>query len=533
MAEGDDQNLPGGALARRPEDRLAALTGAADAPARVAAMPVTDLYYLIKELGLEEAQELVALATPEQVQGFLDLDVWKVDQLDDAAVRPWLDALIAAGPERLVFVWRQLDPDLTALILHRWVRIYQLAEEEVPDWEEPPFVPTPDRFFMLKVLSAEPDLLRTVEMLVDRLYRADPELARHTLRAAASEPGTELEEMSYRWKTGRLTDLGFAPLDEALEVYRPIDVAAVKIAEGTADAPGEVVSLPAIYAEPSRRGFFGRALARLPPDELARLEAALAVVLNRVLAANRVSPSDNVAAAAAAAGGAALLSLGLETVARGDVARAAEALRTISLVRLHRAGHTLTLQLARLARVLAPRAGRAEEPQASVLAALLRPRPQLARALDDPPDLGSRPFAAVADVRAATQALALLAAQVAIVRDGLGVDPAALGEAVTLGDVARTAMLRLLFGGRFDFAPLGVEDVRRFAASVSGGRIPEAGVAAIRAAARGALEAKKIAVPQECDRAVLGWIGDLERELGSLATDLPPDRRFIRGLVLE
>src|SRR5215207_9447890 len=129
MGEGDDKNTPGtGLTARRPEDRLAALTDAPDALERVAALPVTDLYYLIKELGLEEAQELVALATPEQVQGFLDLDVWKVDQLDDAAVGPWLDALIAAGPEKLAFVWRQLDQELTALVFQRWVRIYQLAE---------------------------------------------------------------------------------------------------------------------------------------------------------------------------------------------------------------------------------------------------------------------------------------------------------------------------------------------------------------------------------------------------------------------
>jgi hypothetical protein len=135
----------------RPEDRMEALVHARDAALRVAGTPVSDLYFLITDVGLEEAGELLALATPEQVQGFLDLDAWNVDQLDDAAVRPWLDALIAAGPEKLADVWRKLDPDLTALVLQRWVRVYNIVEEEVPDWEEPPFIATPDRFFVLKI----------------------------------------------------------------------------------------------------------------------------------------------------------------------------------------------------------------------------------------------------------------------------------------------------------------------------------------------------------------------------------------------
>jgi len=99
---------------------------------------------LLKDLGLEEAGELIALATPEQVQGFIDLDAWNVDKLDDAAVRPWIDALITVGYEKLVDIWRQLDPDLTALVLQRWVRVYDIVEGEVPDWEEPPLIATPD-----------------------------------------------------------------------------------------------------------------------------------------------------------------------------------------------------------------------------------------------------------------------------------------------------------------------------------------------------------------------------------------------------
>src|SRR4029453_8156540 len=98
--------------------------------------------HLVKGVGLDEAHELVALASPEQFQGMLDLDVWSKDRLDDGAVRPWLEALAIAGPDKLAETWRQVDPDLAALILQRWVRVYDIIESEVPDWEEPPLIAT-------------------------------------------------------------------------------------------------------------------------------------------------------------------------------------------------------------------------------------------------------------------------------------------------------------------------------------------------------------------------------------------------------
>jgi hypothetical protein len=265
--------------------------------------------------------------------------------------------------------------------------------------------------------------------------------------------------------------------------------------------------------------------------EAQRLEAALVTLLNRVLAAAHVRPSDTVAAAAAAATGAATLSLGLETVARGDEARGVEALATIALARLHRAGVTVVRKLADAAQVLGPHAARAEEPHLSLLAALARPRPEYPRALDDPPDLGTRPFAQTADVRRAAHALAVLAAQVTVVRDGLGADPAALGPAVTLGDVGRTAILRASLGGAAEARPVGPDDVRRFAGLLENGRLPDAARAQARIRER--LDGAKILVPQEFAAAIAGWIGDLERELGRLDLSARPDPRFVGGLLLE
>ena len=526
---------PAALAGRRAARRVEAILADPDPEARVAALPIQDLFFLIQEIGLADTHELVAMATPEQVQGLIDLSSWSASRLDDTAIVPWLEALVEAGPEKVASVWAELDQELTALLFQRWVQVYNIIEDEVPDWEEPPFIPTPDRFFMLKVLVDRPDAIRLVERLVDHLYRVDAELARHTIRSASSEPTAELEEMSLRWRTGRMQDLGFAAFEEALEVYRPIDVGSVASGENSEDAPREGASLPVVLAEPAlKQPFLARVLGRISQAaEAQRLESALVVLLNRVLAANRIEPSDTAGIATTAALGAATLSLGLETVARGDEARGEDTLRTVALQRLHRVGYSVTRKLGDLSSVIAPRAARGEEPFLSVLAALRRPRPEFPRVLDEPPGLGTRPFAQVTDVRRATQAIGVLAAQVIIVREALEVDPGTLGAAVTLGDVARTAMVHVALGEAPIPTRLGVEAVRRFAAGLADGRIPEATRAAIRAAFADLLAAKKIAAPQEYQEALSGWMVDLERELGRLQTQAPPESRYIGGLLLE
>ncbi|HKA86963.1 MAG TPA: DUF6178 family protein [Haliangiales bacterium] len=491
--------------------RIEAILDSDDPAAAVAAMPEQDLYYLIKDAGIAEAAPLVALAPPEKVQTFLDLDVWSDDRLDDRLAVPWLSALLDAGPERLAFVWRQLDPEETALLLQRWTRIYNLAEEEVPDDEEPPFVPTPDRFFLLKVTSDDPEVAALVERLIDRLYRADPELARHTIRAADSEPAAELEETAYRFRQNRMHELGYAPFLEALEVYRPLDPSAIHIGEDAPEAPPDVPLSLAVADAVRRPPFLTQALAAVDEDaELRRLEAALAVLLNEVLAADRVSPGDLEAARDGALLGAGTLSIGLETVARGQPARGVEALRRVPLGKLHRVGAGVLAKLQAAARALGR--PRVEEPHASVLAALVIGRPRYSRALDDPPQGGARPFLQLGDVRKVTDLLARLQSQIDLVGRVLHADPATYGPAATIGDLGRTAVLRAALGQPMEVKPVSPEDVLAYL------RRPQ--IPAIPPALR------------EFAPTIEGWMRDIERELRDVSRSEPPDPRFLAGFLI-
>lgn len=526
-------------LARpRAAQRVDALLSSSDPGAAVAGLSIPELYFTIAEVGLADAYELVALATPEQFQGCLDLAIWDRDQIQDAGVMPWLAALTAAGFERFGQVWSQLDPELAALILQRHARVYdKTLEEEPPEDSELPIFETPDRFFAVELSADRDEDIKLVHEIIENLYRYDMAIARHALMAARSELPSELEEMSYRWRSGRLADLGYPDFYDALEVYRPIDLASIDLGDDSRERAPEVEAsrgpgnLPAPMLEQVvGRVFLARALAHITdPDELSRLEAAMIVLVNKVLSAARVRPGDEEAVVVATEHATATLALGLEVVSRGDTERAAEALGSIALSRLHRLGYTVTARLARLARQIAPRSSTAGEPASAVLEATLLARPFFPEVLEDPPGTGVRPFESLADVAAVAAVLRELTARIAIAT-ALGVDLVAMAEKPEprpeLDDHARTAVVRLLGGGDLDPAPLAVDELRRFLAAA---RDREPAVDAFVArVGESDIAVDRPTIAKLVDR----WLTELDDELSGIDLD-DLDPRFVGKIALR
>ncbi|HEY5951867.1 MAG TPA: DUF6178 family protein, partial [Kofleriaceae bacterium] len=424
---------PSGPLARlraqlagpRGYRRIDALLSQDDADAAVAALSPNEVFELVHEVGFEDAQPLIELATPAQIQGCFDLDGWTKDQVDVVALKPWLNALLECGFEKVGQVWGNLDAELRTLILQRCVLVYDTTQNEGPeDDNDEPIMPTPDRFFLLE-LKGDEDTQRLTQRIVEDLYRADPDLARHTIMAARSEPPAELEEMSYRWRSGRLADLGYVDFYEALDLFRPLTADQVHIGEGSQERPLDEAEmhLPVSVAEEVLgRSFLARAIATFDdPAEAERLEQSLMVLVNRVLAAGRAKPGQPEVLRRGALYATATLSLGLETIARGDLGRAQQALTSIGLTRMFRVGYTVTQKLAKLATALAPRSVTAGSPARDLVAALCSPRPLFSRAAEEPPMPGMRPFESQADLRRAGEILSGLTIRIALV-EGLGVD---------------------------------------------------------------------------------------------------------------
>lgn len=514
-----------------------------DPAALVPRLSVQELYYAIAEVGLSSGHDLLALATPAQVRGFLDLDAWERDHFVPERAAPWLDALIDLGPEvllRAVEGGGGLDGEVVALWLARQVRVYDLEQEAPPEVPEGHFYPTPDSFFLLDVLAAGEEGKR-VERFVDWLYRADLTVARRVVMAARWELQSDLEEHAYRWRSGRMADLGYVDYYEALAIYRYLDPASVTAGERSAepsrggeDEPG----LPAqLLAQVEEGSFLGRTLARVADaEQLGRLSSSLMRLMNTVMSADRVEPSDLEAAQQAMRRAAACLGIGLEVIGHGDPGRAAAALSDVALARVFRVGWSVTVKLKLAADALCEqgfvslgqgkeaRPGLLDPPLGEVVAAARRVRPLFAPALDGKPG-EPRPFETLGEVARAAAALEEAGQLAETVRRGLGIEPRLLapealarlrtpGEAITFSTLCATLAANLLLDRPALLVPLSLADVSRLSSThLSDGKLRPAARLAVERGLGARLTEREVAEPPHWDRWMTGWISHLEEAL--------------------
>tara|TARA_R110002096_G_scaffold44526_6_gene120164 strand:+ start:66692 stop:68368 length:1677 start_codon:yes stop_codon:yes gene_type:complete len=531
----------------RAEKRMDALISGDDAEAKVQALAVTDLYHLIAEVGLGDSVELLSLCTPDQVQGCVDMEIWDRDLPSVEAFLPWLAALQENGFEYFGKIWNGMDAELTALTLARLCIIYDKSlGEEVPDDEDRDVFETPDTFFQIVITAEDEVQIKLLYSIIADLYRFDLTEARMTIMAARAEPKAHLEEMSYRWRSGRMADLGYVDFYEALEVFRPLDPANVSIGEGSAEFVNTAKianelpiasDLPAPMIEPIMgRSFFAKALESLEDnDEIEAMQGALLYLVNRVLSAGSLSPGNPEALELATLHATATAALGLEYISGGDEERAVEALRTISLTRLHRVGYTLCLRLSRFARMIAPRAMCGDADTLLLLEAVLSKRPFYPECLNEPGSTQMRPIESRDDLAAIADALKALALRVAIA-DALGVDLQALAAHPEprphLDDFARTALLRAASGQTASAAPLQVSELNAFRDFVGPtGLNTEARSAASAGLVELLDEAGVVEARDSLATLTASWLTELSESFKDLATDVPVDAKFLSGLV--
>ena len=116
----------------RARDLLARVLQQPDLVAAVRALPPRALGALVRRIGLEDAGELVALVTPEQLTRILDEDVWTTarpggdETFDDQRFALWLEVLLEAGDETVGEKLVLLPEELVTLGLHRQILVFDL-----------------------------------------------------------------------------------------------------------------------------------------------------------------------------------------------------------------------------------------------------------------------------------------------------------------------------------------------------------------------------------------------------------------------
>jgi hypothetical protein len=123
--------------AYRPPSSLRLLDHVLEHPRLVAAvreLPPAALGRLVDHIGLEDAAELVALATTTQLEGVFDEDLWRADtagddpRFDPARFGLWLEVLLEAGEKVVVDRLCELPLDFVLFAVSRLILVVDMDE---------------------------------------------------------------------------------------------------------------------------------------------------------------------------------------------------------------------------------------------------------------------------------------------------------------------------------------------------------------------------------------------------------------------
>lgn len=351
----------------------------------VAKIPEIEIFLTIKEVGEQDALDLISLNTPEQLTYLLDLDLWDKDQIIPERFLFWLEILEQCGQDKLRQFFCTADLEFLVSGFRKVMRVHQSPHpEESPEEKKESSLFSLDQIYYLEFFNEKnaPLLMR----LFNFLYASLPDVYLALMQQIFWGIPAEDEELALRWRNGRLADQGFPNFDEAMEIYSYFPPAKIKKSNFFV-LPKLEESFPSPrYLEVASKGtFFALALQNeLPEETKERVKWELTGLINRVLIADGSYLGDVEALYQSARKALQTLDLGLKYLSQENPANARQLLEKIPLTRIFQAGFSLTLDLKKKAQELMQkgwlaniprREGILDSPLKETIKGLLRKKP--------------------------------------------------------------------------------------------------------------------------------------------------------------
>ncbi|MBW2648740.1 MAG: hypothetical protein JRC53_02830, partial [Deltaproteobacteria bacterium] len=307
-----------------------------------------DFFWLMKKAGEEEYLPLLKLASTEQRQYILDMELWTRDQIKGDVTFEWLERIKKADPDHLAWWLFNEGQDLAHLILFRNIDVIVKGPDEELDLPDEFF--TNDDVIYIRVINYKH--YDTIRKIIELLFREDENYARNLIEEVASIIPAEIEEDMYRQRTTRLAEAGFLPFDEASSVFSPLGQGILetggtlprRFTKTDEEIRSSVPVLPLLNA--GAETMFARALSDIDDASLidrARLE--FAGLCNRITAAEGLGDLDPdiLREKCRKAGG--YINIALEKVCGSSVGQAEELIQKNSLESLFRVGFGYAMKL--------------------------------------------------------------------------------------------------------------------------------------------------------------------------------------------
>jgi hypothetical protein len=317
-------------------------------------LPSGDLFWLIKKIGNDDCHPLLELATSEQWQYLLDMEIWDRDEINAGEALAWLRRLFESDSRRTVVWLLQEGSALAHFLLQKSLEV-MVREEDDNEIEIPEGFFTHEGVLYLRALDTEFEPF--LRELTGSIAAASLPAYQTLMSSLASVIPSELEDGMSRMRNVRLAEQGFLPFDEAVSIYSPLSPEQMT----TAGTPSAVVDIavreeeralvPFLPLHEGPQGSFVQEALEAVKDphllERLRLEfAGLANQLASVEGLARVELGDLVRTTRKAAG---YLNIALEEMTGRDAARAGDLVEKNSLTSIFRVGFGLVLRVRRVA----------------------------------------------------------------------------------------------------------------------------------------------------------------------------------------
>jgi hypothetical protein len=361
-------------LTMPPEKALDQILTYPQPAALVHAFPEEDLYFLIHEIGPQDALPLIALASGKQLEYLLDQEIWQRDRLHIDTIGEWLERFLASDPsfDRMIQWLTTEKIDLIEFFLLQSIEVQILEHDQDPSIFGPGFF-TYDHVFYIRIIdraTAEtPDQSseqhhHMVKNLLDRLAEVDHVRFQAILMETATVLPAEMEEEAYRRRNVRLAEKGFLPFEEAVGLYQYLDL---RQFQHRAHRPAPLsdernyhLSLVPITVLPPD-SLFAQALQIMAAEHRDVMQEEFAALCNRIIVADRLKIEQREALANVAQKACGYLHIGLqklEDAARSKASQpfaAADSLRRYQLEGIFKLGYGAAVELKQAAEAWVPR----------------------------------------------------------------------------------------------------------------------------------------------------------------------------------
>ena len=221
-------------LSLPPEKAMALILEAKEPAALIHSIQEQDLYFLINDIGPEDALPLLALASRRQWEYFLDIEIWHRDRIDLVSISRWLNLLYRANPRQTVQWLVEEKNNLIELFLSKNIDV-KMREHDQDHVDFGPDYISLDNVFYVRItgplITPESEfgdvekknfrefISKLMGSLADTDYIAYQKILLETISALPAEH----EEQLYRLRNVRLAEKGFLPWEDAVQVYQPLD----------------------------------------------------------------------------------------------------------------------------------------------------------------------------------------------------------------------------------------------------------------------------------------------------------------------